>query len=274
MIKKESKKLMKISIRLFSAMLMFLLWNSMLNFAQNSNNKVMKVVIDAGHGGKDPGCRGKLVTEKSVALNVALKTGKYIEERIPNVEVIYTRSSDKFVELNERAEIANRANADLFISIHANAQRKGSSVYGTETFVMGLHKSDANAEVAMRENAVIELEDNYELMYDGFDPKSPEAYIMFSLYQDAYLNQSIEFAAKVEEQFSGRAGRHSRGVKQAGFLVLYKTTMPSVLIEVGFLTNATEEKYLASEHGEDIIASAIYRAFKDYKDGVTNLVQN
>lgn len=254
--------------QVFSAILLIMLCSSVLIFSQNNEGKLKKVVIDAGHGGKDPGCVGKIINEKEVALNISLKLGNYITENYPGVEVIYTRDKDYFVELNERAAIANRANADLFISIHANAQPKGSNVYGTETFVMGLHKSNANLEVAKRENSVIEYEDNYATQYDGFDPSDPSSYIALSLFQSANLDQSLGFAAQVEDQFRNRAGRSSRGVKQAGFLVLYKTTMPSVLIEAGFLTNRQEEKYLSSDEGQSIIASAIYRAFKAYKKEV------
>lgn len=246
----------------------------MLIFSQNNDGKLKRVVIDAGHGGKDPGCVGKIITEKEVALNISKKLGNYIKENIPGVEVIYTRDSDFFVELNERAKIANNSNADLFISIHANAQPKGSSVYGTETFVMGLHRSDANLEVAKRENSVIKYEDNYVTQYDGFDPGDPSSYIALSLFQSGNLEQSLGFAARVENQFEHRAGRSSRGVKQAGFLVLYKTTMPSVLIETGFLTNSREEKYLSTDEGQSIIASAIYRAFKAYKQEVDASVTN
>lgn len=240
----------------------------MLIFSQNNEGKLKKVVIDAGHGGKDPGCVGKIINEKKVALNIALKLGSYIKQNMPEVEVIYTRDGDYFIELNERAAIANRANADLFISIHANAQPKGSNVYGTETFVMGLHRSDANLEVAKRENSVIKYEDNFESQYDGFDPNDPSSYIALALMQSANLDQSLYFAAKVEDQFKNRVGRSSRGVKQAGFLVLYKTTMPSVLIEAGFLTNRNEEKFLATDQGQDYMASAIYRAFKEYKKDI------
>ena len=225
---------------------------------------VRKVVIDAGHGGADHGCSGKSSKEKAIALQIALKVGAYIEQNLPDVEVIYTRKTDVFVELHERAAIANRANADVFISIHCNANAN-TAPYGTETYVMGLHSNVANLDVAKRENEVITLEDDYNQHYDGFDPNSPNAHIIFSLFQGAHLEQSIELAGRVEEQFAERVGRKSRGVKQAGFLVLYKTTMPAVLIETGFLTNANEEKFLASENGMDLIASAIFRAFRDYK---------
>ncbi len=231
--------------------------------------KIRTVVIDAGHGGKDPGTVGKVFKEKDVVLNIALKVGEYIEKNVPNVKVVYTRKTDKFIELAERAAIANRNKADLFISIHANAI-SNPQTYGTETWVMGLHKSEENLAVAKRENSVIMHEDNYEEKYEGFD-NSPESYIMFSLMQNAYLENSLKFADKIERQFKHKAGRHSRGVKQAGFVVLYKTATPSVLVEAGFLSNATEEKFLGTTEGQDLIASGIYRAFKEYKSEVESI---
>lgn len=232
------------------------------NFAQGQ--KVRKVVIDAGHGGHDPGAQGKLANEKDVTLAIALKTGKYIEENLPEVQVIYTRKTDVFVELYRRAKIANEAKADLFISIHCNAN-KSTTPYGAETYVMGLHKSEANLAVAQTENAAILLEDDYHVKYDGFDPSSPEGYIFFSMLQNAFLDQSLVLASNVQKHFKERVNLFDRGVKQAGFLVLYKTTMPSVLIETGFISNVKEEKILASEEGQNYIASAIFRAVKDYK---------
>lgn len=234
----------------------------------NSNNPyaVKTVVIDAGHGGKDGGCVGKTTTEKDIALNIALKVGAYIESRLPDVKVIYTRKKDVFIELHERADIANRNKADLFMSIHCNAMPRRGKTNGTETYIMGLAKAKENLAVARRENAVIQYESNYEDNYDGFNPNNPESHIIFSLYQNAYLAQSLKFAALVESQFKHRAKRKSRGVKQQNFLVLYKTTMPSVLIETGFLTNDLEESYLQTDDGQTYIASAIYRAFKAYKE--------
>lgn len=234
-----------------------------------ADNKVRRVVIDAGHGGKDPGCIGKMSQEKQVALDVSLRVGKYITENLPDVEVIYTRDKDFFVQLDERSRIANKAQADLFISIHANAsENKGA--YGTETFVMGMHKSQENLDVAMRENSSIMMEENYKDKYN-FDPNSFLSYIRLSNYQSAYQAQSLELAKKIEKQFSSRVGRHSRGVKQAGFLVLWQTSMPSVLVELGFLSNLTEEKYLNTEKGRAYMASAIYRAFKEYKQEIESL---
>jgi N-acetylmuramoyl-L-alanine amidase len=226
--------------------------------------KVDVVVIDAGHGGKDPGTSGQKAKEKDVTLKIALKLGKYIEENLPDVKVIYTRKGDTFPALEERPKIANRNNADLFISIHANAN-KNTKAFGTETYIMGLAKEQKNFEVAKRENSVILLDENYKEKYEGFDPESPESYILFSLTQSAFQENSLSFAHKVESQFKNRVGRHSRGVKQGPFWVLWSTAMPSVLIETGFLSNEKEEQYLLSAEGQDYMASGIYRAFKEYK---------
>jgi N-acetylmuramoyl-L-alanine amidase len=205
------------------------------------------------------------IKEKNVALAIALKLGKIIEENCKDVHVIYTRKDDTFVELIERAGIANRNNADLFISVHCNAHHT-STPYGTETFAMGLHKTEENLQVAKRENAVVLMEENYKKKYDGFDPNSPEAGIIFSLYQDAFMEQSLHLASLIENQFKNKVKRNSRGVKQAGFLVLWKTTMPSILIETGFLSNTAERKYLTSESGQTYLASGVYRAFKEFKN--------
>ena len=226
---------------------------------------VKTVCIDAGHGGHDGGCQGSNSQEKHVALAIALKLGKYIEENFPDVKVIYTRKTDVYLKLYERAAIANKAKADLFICIHANASDNKSAL-GTETFVMGLHKSEANLKVAKRENSAILLEDDYKTNYSDFDPNSPESYIVLTMTQNAFIDQSLSFAAKIQHQFTSRVGRKNRGVKQAGFLVLHQTSMPSVLIETGFLTNAEEEKFLTSAIGQDYMSSAIYRAFKAYKN--------
>lgn len=222
------------------------------------------VVIDAGHGGSDVGCVGSKSYEKDVALGIALKLGAYLEEKFSHLKVIYTRKTDVFLELDERAKIANRNKADLFICIHANSA--SSSAFGTETYVMGNAKTETNLRAAQRENAVILLEDNYEERYENFDPNSPESYIAMTVMQSAFQNQSINFAEKVQKQFKERVGRKDRGVKMAPFLVLHQTTMPSVLIETGFLTNPNEEEFLRSEIGQDYLASAIYRAFRDYKN--------
>jgi N-acetylmuramoyl-L-alanine amidase len=228
------------------------------------NGFVRKVVIDPGHGGRDPGAVGAISKEKDIVLSISLKLGQYIKENFDDVEVIYTRSTDVFVPLHERARIANENKADLFISVHCNASRSNRA-FGTETFVMGSHRNQENLEVAKKENASILFEDDYKETYDGYDPNSPEANIIFSMFQFAHLNQSLTMASLVQNQFRERANRNDRGVKQAGFLVLYRVTMPAILVEAGFLSNAQEEKYLASEQGQTLIASAIFRAFRDYK---------
>ncbi|WP_210466413.1 N-acetylmuramoyl-L-alanine amidase family protein [Rufibacter roseolus] len=240
----------------------FLLFGSFTTF-DRKDVKIRTVVIDAGHGGKDTGCNGASAREKEVALKVALKLGELIEENVPDVNVIFTRKDDRFVELIDRAGIANKNHADLFISIHCNSGP--SNAFGTETYTMGLHKSSSNLAVATRENSVILQEEDYEKNYNGFNPKSPQSHILFSLYQSAYIDNSLRFAQKVEREFKTKVGRSSRGVKQAGFLVLWKSAMPSTLIEIGFLTNPTEEKYLNDKSNQSYIASGIYRAFKDYK---------
>ncbi|NOZ46895.1 MAG: N-acetylmuramoyl-L-alanine amidase [Chlorobi bacterium] len=237
------------------------------------NTKI--IVIDPGHGGKDSGAMGKHGKEKDIVLSIALKLGKYIEDNLPDVKVIYTRKTDTFIELHKRAEIANSNKADLFVSIHVNSN-KNTKPYGTETYAMGLHKTKGNLEVAKKENSVIMIEEDYTTKYEGFDPNSAESYIIFSLLQNVYLEQSLEFASLVQDEFRNRAKRYNRGIKQAGFLVLWKTTMPSVLVETGFISNSTEEKYLMSESGQNIIASAIYRAIKEYlveqnSNGIENI---
>ena len=243
--------------------------NSILSQTEDNDAdyKIRTVVIDPGHGGKDPGAIGKKSYEKDVVLAIGLKLGKYIEENIPDVKVVYTRTTDEFIPLYQRAEIANENNADLFISIHANGLDDPSSS-GTETLVLGLHRSDENFEVAKRENSVILLEEDYTSRYENFDPNSLESYIIFSLMQNVYDKQSISFAGLVQDQFRDRMKRIDRGVKRQGLLVLAQTSMPGVLIETGFITNADEEKYLNSEDGQDYIASAIYRAFKAYKQDI------
>jgi N-acetylmuramoyl-L-alanine amidase len=237
------------------------------NISEAQEYKIKRVVIDAGHGGYDSGCLGSKTKEKDIALAISLKLGAYIEKNFPNVKVIYTRKTDVFVELYKRAKIANDSKADLFICIHCNAN-PSKNPYGAETYVMGLHKSQANLEVAQKENASILLEDKYENNYDGFDPNSTEAYIIFSLYQNAYLDQSLILATKVQQQMKDKVGVLDRGVKQAGFLVLWKTAMPSILVETGFLSNLKDEQFLNSAKGQESIASGIYRAFKQYENEV------
>lgn len=253
------------------------------------------VVIDAGHGGKDPGCNGVTHKEKDVTLAIALKLGKLIEENLKDVKVIYTRKTDVFVELEERAQIANRNNADLFISIHCNAAAKYVTYkdkngkthvktwkdkkgkihkketvnpvpYGSDTYVMADKNEKGKMEVAKRENAAMLLEDNYEQTYGGFDPNSDEAYIIMTMGVKVNLEQSAQFAAKIQEEYKAKAGRIDKGVQRQSIWVLWRTTMPSILTEVGFLTNPQEEKFLASEKGQKYMATAIFRALRKYKD--------
>ena len=232
--------------------------------ALQAAEKTFTVVIDAGHGGKDPGARGTIINEKAINLAVALKLGSLISEKHNDVKVVYTRQTDVFIELDERANIANRNKADLFISIHTNAVKRGSAVTGTETYTLGLARTDENLEVAMRENSAILLEDNYLQKYEGFDPTSSESYIIFEFMQNKHMEQSISLASEVQKYFSS-ASRVNRGVRQAGFLVLRKTSMPSILVELGYISNKGEERYLASPEGQQKLASSIYNAFTKYK---------
>ena len=221
------------------------------------------IVIDPGHGGKDPGAVGSFSYEKNINLAIALKTGEYIKQNLKNVTVIYTRKDDSTVDLLGRPEIANKNKADLFISIHAN-WAKSKNIVGAETYIMGLAKDQENLEVAMKENEVILREENFSTKYEGFDPRSPESYIMFTLMQNVFQEQSTVLASKIQTQFRERVERKDRGVRQAGFWVLFNTTMPGVLVETGYITNLTEERYLNSEQGQDYLASAIFRASRDY----------
>jgi len=231
----------------------------------NNEYRIKTVIVDPGHGGHDPGCLGGNSQEKHLALAIAQQLTASLQERFPNIEVIMTRDSDVFVPLHERAAIANRNHADLFISIHCNYMPRSQATHGSETYVMGLHTAGHNLDVAKRENDVILLEDDYEQNYD-YDPNSPEGHIMLSMFQNAYLEQSILFAEKVEEKIHLEATRRSRGVKQAGFVVLKETTMPSVLIESGFLSNQEEEAYLMTPDGQAQMAQAILSAFAEYKN--------
>ena len=258
--------------------------------------KVRTIVIDPGHGGKDPGCNGVTCKEKDVSLAVALKLGKLIEEHIKDVKVIFTRKTDVFVELEDRAKIANENNADLFISIHCNAagkpvmikdkktgkmraktfkNSKGKTIvvetanpepYGSETYVMGLKNEEGKMKVAQRENSAMLLEDNYETKYQGFDPNSEESYIIMSNYTSSYVIQSAGLALKIQDQYLNKAGRVDKGVHRQSIWVLWRTSMPSVLTEIGYLTNPQEEKFLGSEKGQTYIAACIFRAFRKYKD--------
>jgi N-acetylmuramoyl-L-alanine amidase len=232
--------------------------------------KVKTVVIDAGHGGHDPGTHGKMTKESDIALKVALELGSTIKKYLPDVKVIYTRTTDKYITLYDRALVANKNHADLFISIHCNAVAN-PAISGTETYTMGSDKSADNLDVAKRENSVILMEANYEENYDGFDPNSPMAHILMANYQSAYIANSLRLANYIENQFATRVNRKSRGVKQAPFLVLWKTTMPSVLVEIGYLTNAEEEKYLMHKQNQEYIASGIFRAFRDYKQEMESM---
>lgn len=224
------------------------------------------VVIDAGHGGKDPGCRGSHTREKEVTLAISLKLGQMIEQSFPNVKVIYTRKTDVFVELDERAKIANRNHADLFICIHANAG--GEAAYGVETYVLGLHRTEAQQKIAERENSAIQFEEDSQVKYKDVD-LSIDAIIARQLQLSVFLDHSIMFATYIQNKMKD-IGRKDRGVKQAGFLVLYKTTMPSVLIETGFLTNRQEERFLSDTSNQTLMAKSFFNAFKNYKDYYEN----
>lgn len=232
-----------------------------------AQGKMKTVVIDAGHGGKDPGNLGTgkyKRTEKDIALDVSLQLGEYIEKEFPSIKVIYTRKTDKYLKLHERTAIANNSKADLFISIHCNSAGSRSAK-GTETFVMGFKHINENLELTKRENSVVFLEEDYEENYQGLAVDDPESNIIAALYQNAYLDQSISFANLIERQFKTRVGRVSRGVKQSVLFVMNRTTMPSVLVELGFLTNREDEDFLHSEKGKVYMASGIFRAFKEYK---------
>lgn len=231
---------------------------------KNDGHKFV-VVLDAGHGGHDPGNMGNGFKEKDIALNIVLEIGRELEKD-PNIKVIYTRKKDVFVDLFVRGKIANEANADLFVSVHCNSHH--SQAHGAETFVLGIHRNQTNFEVAKKENAVIFLENDYEKNYAGYDPNSPEAMIGILLGQEEYLDQSIMLASKIQHNFTGNLKRVDRGVKQAGFIVLHQTIMPSVLIELGFLTYKPEGAYLNSKRGQDDMASSIVDAILDYKKGL------
>ena len=239
--------------------------------AQVNNDKFI-VVLDAGHGGHDPGKHAKSgLKEKDIALKVVLGIGEILEKN-KDIKVVYTRKTDVFVDLFKRGKIANDANADLFVSVHCNAH--DSQAYGSETYVLGLHRNKTNFEVAKAENEVIFLEENYEENYAGFNPNSPESFIGLSFMQEEYLDQSIKLATNIQDNFTNKLKRKNRGVKQAGFIVLHQTVMPSVLIETGFVTNTSEGKYLNSKKGQSELSTAIANAIKDYKKDVDLNVGN
>lgn len=240
--------------------------------ATQSKYKIKTVFIDPGHGGTDPGCHGVYSKEADVALKISMRVGKYINENYPDVKVVFARTTDQFVDLYERAVMANKVNADLFICIHCNASTNHSA-YGTETYTMGLHRTDDNFQVAKRENAVILMENDYQSHYEGFDPNDPASYIMFSMLQNANLDQSVNIASKIQDQFENY-GRFNRGVNQAGFAVLVHTSMPSILVETGFLTNPTEEKFMTSDSGLTILSACIYNGFAEYKTEMEKVKSN
>lgn len=253
--------------RLLHTMLWLFLW-CVLPCVGMAAEREFVVVIDAGHGGKDPGAIGKKAREKNINLNVALALGELIDANCPGVRVVYTRKTDVFVSLDRRARIANEAKADLFISIHTNALPKGKIARGAETYTLGMARADENLEVAKRENSVILVEENYEEQYAGFNPNSAESYIMFEFMQDKYMKQSVSFASLIQRQFKSHAKRVDKGVHQAGFLVLRATSMPSVLVELGYISTPDEETYLSSKAGVAALSRSIYNAFVAYwKEG-------
>ena len=224
------------------------------------------LVIDPGHGGHDAGAIGAISKEKDINLNIALAFGRYVERNLPDVNVIYTRKTDVFIPLHQRADIANKAKADLFISVHTNSVASGRYVKGFQVYTLGMHRAKANLDVAMRENSVISMEKGYQQTYQGFDPNSSESYIMFEFMQNANMERSVELARMIQNSVCSSAGRIDKGVHQAGFLVLRESYMPSCLIELGFITAADEEEYLNSPAGIDAMAKGIYNAFVQYKN--------
>ena len=247
----------------------FLLFCSSAVYAQSNGSVFRTVVLDPGHGGRDPGAIGARTQEKNIVLDIALRLGKMINEKYPDVEVLYTRKTDEFVEFHRRAAVANDANANLFISIHANAvEGRCNTVSGTESFVMGYSNLAANLAVAKRENAAMLFEDDHSIRYAAFDPNSPESIMMSEAHQQVYLEQSISFAREVQNQFKSTARRVDRGVKQARLIVLWQTAMPSILVEVGFICNPEEERYMSSEAGKNQLANALFQAFSTYKEQI------
>ena len=255
-----------ISNKSYIIILLCCLWSVLPLVSLNAEGRDFTVVIDPGHGGRDPGAIGKRGKEKTINLNVALKLGYLIKTNCPDVKIVYTRNNDVFVGLDRRAQIANNANADLFISIHTNSVARGRTVRGTETYTLGLHRTDDNLEVAKKENAVILIESDYEQRYAGFNPNSSESYIIFEFLQDKNMEKSVQLASLIQRQFKNTAKRIDKGVHQAGFLVLRETTMPGVLVELGYISTPDEERYLLSEAGTDALAKSIYQAFITYKE--------
>ena len=245
-----------------------LIWALMCMFVMTSlaANKRFTLVIDPGHGGHDAGALGAISKEKNINLAVALRFGKYVEQNLPEVRVIYTRTKDVFIPLNERANIANRANADLFISVHTNALPAGKVARGFETYTLGMHRAKDNLDVAMRENSVISMEKDYQQRYQGFDPRSSESYIIFEFIQGKNMERSVELARMIQRGVCDGANRPDKGVHQAGFLVLRETSMPGCLIELGFITTPDEERLLNNDSRVDDIARGIYEAFAKYKN--------
>ena len=255
-----------ISKRSYIIILLCAIWSALPFHAIQAGGRDFTVVIDPGHGGRDPGALGRKGKEKAINLSVALKLGKLIQDNCQDVRIVYTRDKDVFVGLDRRAQIANNAKADLFISIHTNSVAKGRTVRGTETYTLGLHRTDDNLEVAKKENSVILIESDYEQRYAGFNPNSSESYIIFEFLQDKNMEKSVDFATLIQRQFKNTAKRIDKGVHQAGFLVLRETTMPGVLVELGYISTPDEERYLLTESGTDALARSIYQAFVSYKN--------
>ena len=250
-------------LKYFSVVLIFFAFVSVLQAGPSEKKFIL--VIDAGHGGKDVGATGRITKEKSINLKVALAFGKLVEDNCADVKVVYTRQSDVFVSLQERAELANKVKADLFISIHTNSLARGHIAYGTETYTLGIARAEENLEVAKRENSVILYENNYQQVYQGFDPDKVESYIIFELMQDQNMEQSVQMARCLQQQYVSVAGRRDKGVHQAGFLVLRHTTMPAILTELGFISTPAEERFLASAEGVRKLARSLYKGFTKYK---------
>lgn len=256
---------------LFVLFITVLTFSSFVNIDKNQTIEKFVVVLDAGHGGHDPGNMGNGHKEKDISLNIVLDVGKQLEKN-PNIKVVYTRDKDIFVDLFERGQIANKANADLFVSVHCNSHK--SDAHGAETFVLGTHRNQTNFEVAKKENSVIFLESDYKSKYGNFDPNSPESIMSILISQEEYLDQSIMLASLIQDRFTNKLKRTNRGVKQAGFIVLHQTVMPSVLVEVGFLTNREEGAYLNSAAGQKDMSNSVTSAILEYKHNLDGNVGN